>query len=343
MHVVVVSTSYPSSPEDAAGHFVKAEVAVLLQAGHAVTVIAPAPQGAPTTRVNAGRPLPAPSDSGETVLWLSAGALFGAPGMMARIKGAPWRLAHLPAFTWKVTTVLRRLHYDRLVTHWLLPTAFPICFFAERGTRGSKQLDEIVVHGSDARLLSRFPESFARALLSGWVRRGVKIRCVSRELSDLLVAIYPPALKQIDVAPCAITLPTLLSKERLRQELGFGQCQYVLLCVGRLIENKRIDVALRCACAAGAQKIVVLGDGPLRRTLEQRFPTVEFKGQLSRFDALRHIKAADVLINASRLEGAPTVIREARALDTEVWTSAVGDVAAWAKSDRGIHIMPQLG
>jgi glycosyltransferase involved in cell wall biosynthesis len=47
-----------------------------------------------------------------------------------------------------------------------------------------------------------------------------------------------------------------------------------------------------------------------------------------------------VLLSASRHEGAPTVVREARALGTPVVACAAGSLAALAESDDGIWIVP---
>ena len=60
--VAVVTTSYPSSEEDPAGHFVKAEVEELERDGHRVTVITP-----------------------------DAGGAFGWPGAAFRLREKPWR------------------------------------------------------------------------------------------------------------------------------------------------------------------------------------------------------------------------------------------------------------
>jgi glycosyltransferase involved in cell wall biosynthesis len=50
------------------------------------------------------------------------------------------------------------------------------------------------------------------------------------------------------------------------------------------------------------------------------------------------IAAADALLHPSAIEAAPTVIREARALDVHVVACDVGDVAAWADDDPGIAV-----
>jgi glycosyltransferase involved in cell wall biosynthesis len=68
-------------------------------------------------------------------------------------------------------------------------------------------------------------------------------------------------------------------------------------------------------------------------------PKAHFVGQISRADALALIAQADKLVHLSDAEGAPTVIREARALGIPVLATAVGDVARWAASDPGIEIV----
>lgn len=67
---------------------------------------------------------------------------------------------------------------------------------------------------------------------------------------------------------------------------------------------------------------------------------MEFLGQLPRNETLKWIGAADALVSASRHEGAPTVVREARALGVPVVAAAAGDLLEWAKSDPGLHVVP---
>ncbi|HVY44240.1 MAG TPA: glycosyltransferase, partial [Minicystis sp.] len=50
------------------------------------------------------------------------------------------------------------------------------------------------------------------------------------------------------------------------------------------------------------------------------------------------VAAADVLLHASAVEGAPTVVREARALGVRVVACPAGDLAAWAAADPGITL-----
>jgi glycosyltransferase involved in cell wall biosynthesis len=109
----------------------------------------------------------------------------------------------------------------------------------------------------------------------------------------------------------------------------------------RLVPSKRVDLAIREAARHRAA-LTVIGDGPLRAELEALAssfePRARFTGQLPRGDALALIADAHKLVHLSEAEGAPTVIREARALGVPVLATPVGDVARWAAKDPGIEI-----
>jgi glycosyltransferase involved in cell wall biosynthesis len=86
----------------------------------------------------------------------------------------------------------------------------------------------------------------------------------------------------------------------------------------------------------------VIGDGPMRGELEKLAatlrPRARFVGHVPRGEALGLIARAHKLLHLSEAEGAPTVIREARALGVPVLATAVGDVLLWASEDPGIEI-----
>jgi glycosyltransferase involved in cell wall biosynthesis len=67
---------------------------------------------------------------------------------------------------------------------------------------------------------------------------------------------------------------------------------------------------------------------------------VRFLGQLGRSQTLTWIAAADLVLTASLDEGAPTVVREARALGTPVVARAAGDLVEWARRDPGLVVLP---
>lgn len=91
----------------------------------------------------------------------------------------------------------------------------------------------------------------------------------------------------------------------------------VLLYVGRLAAEKNVRLALRAFEAARAQapatRMVVVGDGPLRRTLEAEFPAARFVG-VQRGEALAaHYASADLFLFPSLSETFGNVTLEALA------------------------------
>ncbi len=322
--ILVLTTSYPRRDDDAAGHFVRSEVQQLRDEGHDVTVAAP------------GGPFIDPG-----IKTLGASGLFSRPGALPRIREKPWRLWGLLSTTVKVLRLLEaEPRFDRLVCHWLLPTAFPWGFLIARRVPKASA----VAHGSDVRVLLRLPAAVRRRILSSLVDVGFEFRFVSEELkAALMSAPLTPgtdaAIERAAVQPAAIECPMVPPKSAARFSLGMRDQDQWAIVVGRLIDSKRPEVALAATDLVPNLKVAVIGDGPLRATLAARYPDVRFLGQLSRHRALTWISAADLLVSASRIEGAPTVIREARSLGTPVVSSLCGDVRLWEKQDADLWVV----
>lgn len=324
--LVVVTTSYPQHPGDAEGHFVGAEVRRLC-ARASVTVLAPGER--------------AGSLWGERIVGLPGGEAFGFPGALSKLRERPLRALAATRFVASAIGWLRSAPSpERLIAHFLLPCGFPI---ATRGLRGRSAQLELVVHGSDARLFAQLPlgrERIARELLASEAR----LRFVSSELCALLLASLPPRLAEqlaarARVEPSPIDVDQAPARVEARRLLGIAAQAKVAVVVARLVPGKRVDVALEACRRVRALSSYVIGDGPERARLEQLFPEAHFMGQVERPRALAHIAAADVLVSASLHEGAPSVVREARALGTPVVCLAAGDLRHWAASDPGLNVV----
>lgn len=322
--VVVLTTSYPNHHGDAEGHFVGAEVRRLCRTGADVTVLAPGRGRSPLY--------------GERVVSLGGGDAFGFPGAVARLRRDPRRLLGAAALTARALAWLRRASPDQVIAHFLLPCGVPI---ATRGLRARTEL-EIVVHGSDARLFARLP--LKGALGRELVHSGASLRFVSSELSQLVLGCLPARERALlaprcRVEPAAMDVESVPDKASARTQLGLAATSKLAVIVARLVPGKRVDVALEACTRVRQLHSIVIGDGPERLELERRFPHARFVGHVERPVALAYIAAADVLVSASLREGAPTVVREARALGTPVVCLAAGDVAKWAESDPGIDVI----
>lgn len=332
MRIALLTTSYPSTESDAAGHFVRAEAQALCDAGHDVTVLVPA----------SSEPR---SESQLALVELPHWGLFGWPGAVERVRAQPWCLAGLLPFTRAAREALRnRGPFDRLIAHWILPSFWPVA-------RGHDRETNVVAHGSDVRLLERLPPPIQWNICRALAQEGVTVRCVSNELAQRLVRLashLSVPSPQLVVEPATLTLPPLPSRAVLRASLGFGSAKVVVI-VGRLITSKRVDVAIEVVQAAvslldpvPALRLIVIGEGPVKSALMRRYVHVQWLGQLDRIETLQYIRAADLVVSASLNEGAPTVVREARSLGTTVVTAASGDVTEWARNDPNLVVCPDF-
>lgn len=323
--IAVVTTSYPSGPNDPSGHFVRSEVLALADAGHHVTVLCP---GTPT-RADAQLP-------GIETLRLGAERVFGWPGALPNLASRPWAALQLPPFFYRCRSALRQGGFDRVVAHWLLGSGWPIALAGNAPT-------EVVVHGTDARLLAKLSPPLRALILDALRERGVTLRLVAPHLKEYLRTKHNGSwLDAAPIVPSPLGVPPLPSRDQLRAERGVPAHAPLALVIGRLVPSKRVDVALRCAPLPRDVRFVVIGSGPLGAVLRREFPHVRFTGQLDRVQTLGWIKAADWVVSASLEEGAPSALREARLLGVPVLTAEFGSAREWADSDAGVSVVNEL-
>jgi glycosyltransferase involved in cell wall biosynthesis len=230
-----------------------------------------------------------------------------------------------------------------VIAHFLLPSAFPWALFFGSVSNGL----EVVIHGSDLVLFQALPRMAQALILRRILRLKGRLRFVSEEQKrQLLAKSWPEPIREMivraAVRPSPIFVSTPPPRDEARLQLGLGPSCRIALWVGRLISSKRPEAAISAAELVPGLELYVIGDGPLRGTLQERHPWAHFLGRRSRKETLLWMRAADLLLATSQLEGAPTAIREARMLGTTVVSVACGDVAAWAKNDPELWITSPL-
>jgi teichuronic acid biosynthesis glycosyltransferase TuaC len=319
--VAFVATSYPSFAGDPAGHFVRAEAREALEAGDEVHVIAPAPF----------------SERGITAHACGGAELFSWPGSIARVRERRARLLHAPAFAVRAVAALRTLRPERVVCHWLVPSAVPILWAA-----GIDAEREIVCHGADVRLLRALPSKLRLLIVRSALRDGSRVRFAAEDLRDQLTSALPLTLagelraRSVVVRP-SVSLDAIETvDERLPYVLG----------AGRLVAEKRYDVAIEAVARVADLRLILLGDGPDRARLERlatdRAPgRIDFHGQVERGIALGYLRSARALLHPSELDAAPTVVLEAMALGIPVLASEAGDLGRWAAGGEEITLLPR--
>jgi teichuronic acid biosynthesis glycosyltransferase TuaC len=336
VRVAILTTSYPRTPGDPAGHFIETEALRLAGAGSHVHVIAP---GRGNLRVESrGR--------GSVTLWgAGGGSLFGSPGAVCRARQQPLRLLELVRFLPNVRRLLGALGpFDRTVAHFLVPSGYPLALFATGEI-------EVVLHGSDVRFVAGLPLALRSHVVRRLLDRGARFRFVSNELRLKLAVALDERDRERLWGASRVELPPIDVPCQRRADVAHGPGTVAgshprsgrprwVVC-GRLIASKGVDRAIREAARRNVD-LTVIGDGPMRAELEALAasfePRATFVGHLPRTDALALIAGSERLLHLSEAEGAPTVIREARALGVPVLATPVGDVPGWALEDPGIEI-----
>ncbi len=294
MSICVVTTSYPFDESDPSGHFVKAEVADLERAGHAVAVVRPRPGGA-----------------------------FGWPGVASRLRENPLRVVEVAGWMVRAAAEVRALRPSRIIAHWSVPSAWPVVTAS-----GLERVPlEIVSHGGDVRLLVGMPPALRGRIMQRLLRRATSWRFVSNallgQLADALDEGESASLHTLAiVAPSPLAMLDVRADARERKDALGDRPLYV--CAGRLVASKRVDRVIDYVAGhrAGKPILIVIGDGPERARLEelaQRWQLdVRFLGNTARRETLAWIGAADELVHASVAEGMSTVVREAEHLGVKV-------------------------
>lgn len=185
------------------------------------------------------------------------------------------------------------------------------------------------VRVADRRWSVRIPEMLTKHLVTHYVavsKSVAKIHCDICSIASLnMTSIYNGVdLIAIDAA---VAVP--------RREINCNDNDQVILCVGRLTQQKSpLDVVeafdkLRQRDPTGHQhrKLVFVGDGPLKPSLLASIQKRQLERHVHilgwRSDVASVMKAATMLVVASKWEGLPNVVLEAQAARLPVIASAV--------------------
>ena len=140
-----------------------------------------------------------------------------------------------------------------------------------------------------------------------WATYGVQaVVTTSPVLAEVLVqeGVEP---QKVFVLPCCLgelqeRLYGQIAEERRQRPLPHQQQPLRLLFMGRLDSYKRVDWLIEACAASGAADLHVVGDGPLRRQLEEKAlaagidQAVVFHGRISEQEKLAVLRDSDLLV-----------------------------------------------
>lgn len=130
----------------------------------------------------------------------------------------------------------------------------------------------------------------------------------------------------------------------LRSQWGAGPNSLVMLVVGRLAAEKNLDVALSAHAAMQAHhpdvKLVFVGDGPLRESLQQRCPQAVFAGMRRHEELSVYYASADLFVFPSLTETFGNVTIEALASGLPVLAFDTAAASDWVQSHTNGWLVP---
>jgi glycosyltransferase involved in cell wall biosynthesis len=165
-----------------------------------------------------------------------------------------------------------------------------------------------------------------KALRTWWIRQADQVIVPSGYLRDWIARLGVKG-NRVHVVPNSV-----MPVEGLGPSDAPLDCSIKAVTVCRLVVHKRVDHVIRAVAAVERCGLVIIGDGPERRHLEDLVRSlgvtdrVYFAGHRSREETLSMMATCDIFVLASTYEGFPHVLLEAMGAGMPVVAAAVGGV-----------------
>ncbi len=130
-------------------------------------------------------------------------------------------------------------------------------------------------------------------------------------------------------------------KRRLRDQLGLP-AETLIVYTGRLESVKRIEILVRAMSDVPTAALVIVGDGPERRGLEELVVELELGGRVrfagNRANVADYLRAADVFATPSDSEGLSNALLEAMAAGLACLAARASAVRELLADERGVLV-----
>ncbi len=335
MNLLFLTQTYPRTPEDGAGPFIRDLALGLVRGGDRVTVLAPHAAGLPESWSADGvltRTFRYAPESREV---LGYGRSLEAD---EKVKGGAALVA--PLYAWgarrAVVRELRRSAYDLVHAHWVVPNGLIAA------TVGRVPF-AIGLHGSDVFLAEK---PGVRTLVRASLRRARLLTGCSPELVDRVAALGFPAGRSrvipygVDIRHFSPRIPGDADPGGWRAKLGIPIAAPLALGVGRMATKKGFHVLFEALpdlfAALPEAHVVLAGGGDLLPRFEReaaRFEgRVHLPGGVLRDTLPDLYRAADLFVLPAvhdaqgNVDGLPNVILEAMASGLPVVASNISGI-----------------
>jgi glycosyltransferase involved in cell wall biosynthesis len=247
-------------------------------------------------------------------------------GVLERRFAASLRNRHLPIAP-ALSEYLRRTSFDLVHAHY----THPLLALAAARARPERL---VVSPLAPMERLLRWPYSGATRAA---VHLATQTICMSHSDAALLSRAIPIATNRVRVLPQGVDVGAI------RRARPFPEVSSLILTVGRLVRQKRVDRAI--AAIAGLRpsfELIVIGDGPARRRFKayaadlQVSSRVRFAGWVSDSDLHRWLRTARLLVTLSEQEAFGLQVLEGLAAGIPVVASDIPahrEAASFARAE----------
>jgi len=268
-------------------------------------------------------------------------------GIMYNLKNSFMAKTQVPLFflseLFYTMKIIRKEKIELINSHWLIPQGLvgAIC----KKLFGTKNV--LTVHAAGLFSLEQLP---FKIKISGFITKNTdKIVVVSSYIGERLLDLIPSDLRE-DVKNKMVAFPMgvtigeyqdiMEDKEKMKLKYGINS-KFTLLFIGRLSEKKGVSYLIEAMPKIILQanaNLIICGDGPLRKELEQfvREKEVEkiikFAGYVSNRVKLDYLFLSNILIIPSIVtpsgdtEGLPVVVLEGLAAGKPIIASDVSGI-----------------
>jgi glycosyltransferase involved in cell wall biosynthesis len=320
-HVLVLTTTLPSRPDDGTPSFVL-DLSMALAAHHRVTILAP--------RMRSSQPISSPP--GLNVVrfpyfprnWEG----LADQAIMPLLRTQHWRwieaLFLVLSFVRHAIKVATTDHVDAVHAHWIVPAGFVA--FILKTLKGIPYL--VTAHGADAFALNGF---LATQIKRRVQRAASVVTPVSRDIGRRI------GIPERDLV--RVCVPMGVDIQGIHHSVGERTPQHGrLLFVGRLAAKKGIEVLLKAVSGIPTVRLDIVGDGPDGNRLNQIADDlglahrVQFLGRREKSEVFAAYGSAQALIVPSVVapdgdrDGFPVVLAEGIAAGVPIIASRVGGI-----------------
>jgi glycosyltransferase involved in cell wall biosynthesis len=346
VRILTVTLGYPKYPGEPTAPFIDAIARNLAARGHSLDIVLPYhPRfrypDSDNIRFFPYRYSPIP----RFAPW-GFGSAFG-PKSHVRAGAA----AVLPLVAFSLHRCIRRrlasVNYDVVHAHWVVPNGW----LAAVAGRARQARLVVTLHGSDVAMAERY------RLLGRMARRTFEVADAVTTTSEHLLrraialGADPQRSETIHIGVDTDLFFPKPADPALRAWLGAGDGTFLVVSVGRLAEVKGFEYLITAASQLDGTSVAIVGDGELRRDLEQRARAsstpVVMAGSIPHDGVADAIAAADVVVvpsvvdRAGRVDATTSTVLEAMACGRALVATNVGGIPEIVKDGYNGLLVPE--